>query len=140
MNPGPMLSKIAGWQLLGQSVGEQLPMMRSDTFVLCDDYMQTAETAFYVPGQPITYCAGPYYLSDPKRLTQYDMWKDRSLEPTVDGKPNPLIGRDCIYVGKGGEIPPVSSDASVARRASSPAGSSPASFRNDGTSRGSRWA
>jgi hypothetical protein len=106
MNPGPMLTKIAGWKLLGESVGDQLRTMKSGAFVLCDDYMQTAETAFYVPGQPITYCAGPYYLSDPKRLTQYDMWRDRSLEPVVDGTPNLLLGRDCVYVGKGGELPP----------------------------------
>ena len=57
-------------------------------------------------GQPRTYCAGPYYLSDPKRLTQYDMWKDRALTPTVDGATNRAAGVRCVYVGKGGEIPP----------------------------------
>jgi hypothetical protein len=106
INPGPMLSKIVGWQLLGDSVTSALSTMPRDAFILCDDYMQTAETAFYVRGQPRTYCAGPYYLTDPKRLTQYDMWKDRALTPTVDGAPNPLLGRDCIYVGKGGDMPP----------------------------------
>jgi undecaprenyl-diphosphatase len=106
INPGPMISKIVGWRLLGKSVDEQLAAMRAGTFVLCDDYMQTAECAFYVTGQPKTYCAGSYYVSDPKRMTQYDIWEDRSLEPVVSGKNNPLLGRDAIYVGKGGEIPP----------------------------------
>jgi hypothetical protein len=106
IDPGVMLSKIVGWRLLGRSVGEQLSTMPPGSFILCDDYMQTAETAFYVAGQPKTFCAGPYYVSDPKRLTQYDMWKDRALTPLVDGQPNSLLGRDCVYVGKGGEIPP----------------------------------
>jgi Dolichyl-phosphate-mannose-protein mannosyltransferase len=105
INPGPIISKIVGWQLLGKNVDSQLSSMRAGTFVLCDDYMQTAECAFYVTGQPKTYCAGSYYLSDPKRLTQYDIWKDRSLEPRVDGQKNPLLGYDAVYVGKGGEIP-----------------------------------
>src|SRR5439155_27202230 len=54
---------------------------------------------FYVDGQPKTYYAGSYY-ADAKRFTQYDMWPDRRLD---DPK---LIGRDAIYVGKGGAIPP----------------------------------
>jgi hypothetical protein len=106
INPGPVMAKIAGWKQLGAKVGDELATMRPGSFILCDDYMQTAETAFYTPGQPITYCAGSYYISDPKRQTQYDMWKDRWLTPAVDGQPNPLLGRDCVYVGKGGEIPP----------------------------------
>src|SRR5262249_37474873 len=99
INPGPAISKLAGWQLLGENLGAQLKTLGDGAFILCDDYMQTAETAFYSPGQPKTYCAGPYYLSDPKRLTQYDMWKDRSLEAQIDGQPNPLLGRNAIYVG-----------------------------------------
>jgi undecaprenyl-diphosphatase len=106
INPAPMMAKIAGWKQLGENVGQTLSTMQPGSFILCDDYMQTAETAFYTPGQPTTYCAGSYYVSDPKRLTQYDMWKDRWLTPTIDGQPNPLLGGDAIYVGKGGEIPP----------------------------------
>jgi len=41
-----------------------------------------------------------------KRLTQYDMWKDRSLEPVVEGAPNRLLGRNAIFVGKGGGLLP----------------------------------
>jgi undecaprenyl-diphosphatase len=101
MKPGPMLTKIAGWQILGEHVGRELSTLGPGAFVLCDDYMQTAETAFYTPGQPRTYYAGSYYISDPKRMTQYDVWPDRRLDET-----SPLIGLDAIYVGKGGEVPP----------------------------------
>src|SRR3954466_7009876 len=61
--------------------------------------MQTAETAFYVRGPPKTYYAGSYY-SDAKRYTQYDMWPDRRLDQPA------LRGRDAVYVGKGGAVPP----------------------------------
>jgi hypothetical protein len=53
--------------------------------------------AFYVPGQPKTYCAGSYFG---KRLSQYDIWPDRRLDPT-----SPLVGRDAVYIGKGGSLP-----------------------------------
>ncbi len=91
--------KLRGWQALGQFLGAELAKMPAGTFILCDDYQQTAETAFYTPGQPITFYAGSYF-TDPKRHTQYDIWPDRQLTP-----PNPLIGRDAIYVGKAGLIP-----------------------------------
>jgi hypothetical protein len=102
LEPGPMLTKVVGWRSLGQRVGEELATLRPGAFILCDDYMQTAECAFYVSGQPITYCAGSYYADHPKRMTQYDIWPDRSLDPAT----TTLLGRDAIYVGKGGEIPP----------------------------------
>jgi hypothetical protein len=105
------LAKLRGWQMLGNEVSLEMRSMNSGTFILCDDYMQTAEMAFYVDGQPKTYYAGSYYVSDPKRFTQYDMWKDRSLEPVTDGKANPLLGRDAIYIGKGGPLPSEMSDA-----------------------------
>jgi len=92
--------KLRGWKQLGQRLGEELSQLPPGSFILCDDYQQTAETAFYTPGNPVTYYAGSYF-KDPKRHTQYDIWPDRSLTP-----PNPLIGRDAIYVGKGGGIPP----------------------------------
>jgi hypothetical protein len=53
--------------------------------------------AFYVHGQPKTYCAGPYFG---KRLSQYDMWPDRRLD-----RSSPLVGHDAVYIGKGGDFP-----------------------------------
>jgi len=87
--------KLRGWATLGQQLGKELATMRDGSFILCDDYQQTAETAFYTPGQPKTYYAGSYF-EDAKRLSQYDLWPDRSLDP----KQNPtLLGRNAIYVG-----------------------------------------
>jgi hypothetical protein len=91
--------RLRGWKLLGEHVSAQLDRLGPGAFVLCDDYMQTAETAFYVKGQPKTYYAGSYYV-DAKRFTQYDMWPDRRLDAPE------LVGRDAVYVGKGGAVPP----------------------------------
>jgi len=110
-----MTAKMKGWEELGARLGKEMsgpiPDIRRSLpgvggvasiafpalymerpFVLCEDYMQTAETAFYTPGNPITYCAGPY-LADPKRHTQYDVWKNRRLNQPE------LRGRDAMYVG-----------------------------------------
>jgi 4-amino-4-deoxy-L-arabinose transferase-like glycosyltransferase len=85
-------AKLKGWRELGLRIAAERPKL-DRAFVLCEDYMQTAQTAFYTPGQPTeTFCAGPY-LRDPKRRTQYDVWPERSL-----ARPD-LVGRDAIYIG-----------------------------------------
>jgi hypothetical protein len=53
---------------------------------MCDDYMQTAETAFYVKGQPRTYYAGSYF-TDAKRFTQYDVAGPAIDDPSSSGVP-----------------------------------------------------
>jgi hypothetical protein len=93
-----VIMRLRGWRMLGDHVTKQLDTLGPGAFVLCDDYMQTAETAFYVRGQPVTYYAGSYY-SDAKRFTQYDMWTNRRLDQPA------LRGRDAVYVGKGGGLP-----------------------------------
>jgi undecaprenyl-diphosphatase len=101
VNPSKIdyMARLRGWQELGGRVSKELADLGRDPIVLCDDYMQTGEMAFYVKGQPKTYYAGSYFASDPKRLTQYDMWPDRALE-------NPqLVGRNAVYVGKGHALP-----------------------------------
>jgi undecaprenyl-diphosphatase len=90
-------TRLMGWQDIGQEVS--LVIRQSDLhqpFILCDKYQLAGLMAFYVQGQPKTYCIGSYW-SDPKRrdrLSQYDMWPDRSLEQTS------LLGRDAVYVGQ----------------------------------------
>ena len=100
-----LLSRLRGWQVCGQRITRDLATLPPGSFVLCDDYQQTAEMAFYVAGQPTTYCAGPYLGA---RLSQYDMWPDHRLDRT-----SPLVGRDAIYLGKGGEMPAEMSTAFV---------------------------
>jgi hypothetical protein len=87
-------AKLKGWKELGARVSREMKGL-NQPFVLCEDYMQTAEMAFYVEGNPRTFCVGPYItkVDDRKRRTQYDVWPDRSL-----AQPG-LRGRDAIYVG-----------------------------------------
>lgn len=99
-----LLMRLRGWRLLGDHVTKLRDEMGGDAFILCDDYMQTAETAFYVRGQPKTYYVGTYY-TDAKRYTQYDMWPDRRLDQPA------LVGKNAVYVGKGGGLPKDIADA-----------------------------
>jgi hypothetical protein len=87
-------AKMKGWKELGVRLTREMQGL-NDPFILCEDYSQTAEMAFYVGGQPKTYCVGAYIskLSDRKRRTQYDVWPDRNLAQPA------LRGRDALYVG-----------------------------------------
>jgi hypothetical protein len=87
-------AKLKGWKELGARVTREMKGLK-EPFVLCEDYMQTAEMAFYVEKNPKTFCLGPYIekLDDRKRRTQYDVWPDRDLSQPGLG------GRDAIYVG-----------------------------------------
>jgi hypothetical protein len=87
--------KLKGWRQLGERVSRELSELPDGAFVIGDDYMKTAELAFYVKGQPKTYCVGAYVtdVKDRKRRTQYDLWPDRDLNQPK------LRGRDAIFVG-----------------------------------------
>lgn len=90
--------KLRGWSALGGAVANDLADMGDSAFVICEDYQMTAEMAFYVPGQPKTYCAGPYFAHHTKRLSQYDIWPDRYLgRPVLEN----LLGRNAVFVGHG---------------------------------------
>jgi 4-amino-4-deoxy-L-arabinose transferase-like glycosyltransferase len=87
--------RLQGGQQIGDAVSNELKTMRDGTFVLCDKYQTAGLMAFYVAGHPKTYYIGSYIL-DPEerdRLSQYDMWPDRSLDQPA------LRGRDAIFVG-----------------------------------------
>jgi hypothetical protein len=86
--------KLRGVEEFGKVVSTQLKSLGPGAIVLCDNYQTTAEMAFYVEGQPKTYCAGSYFQRNPKRFTQYDMWPDRALDQPA------LEGRDAVYVGE----------------------------------------
>jgi hypothetical protein len=87
--------KLRGWKELGGLVSRQLATLGPGAFVLCEDYQQVAETAFYVDGQPRTYYAGSYFMkeNERKRFSQYDMWPDRALDQAA------LLNCNAIYVG-----------------------------------------
>ena len=93
-----VIARLRGWRDLGNHLSRQM-QEHPDAIILCDDYMQTAEAAFYTEGHPKTYYAGSYYTAA-KRFTQYDMWPDRRLDDPA------LRGKTVIFVGKGGEMVP----------------------------------
>ncbi len=86
--------KFSGYGKLGQIVGSQLAAM-PNAFVIAEDYQTAAELAFYIPGQPVTFCAGSWFKDpdDRKRMSQYDVWPDRALDRAE------LVGRNALYVG-----------------------------------------
>jgi hypothetical protein len=92
------LSQLRGWEELGGRVGEEQKNLGPAAMIWCDHYQQTALMAFYVPGRPRTFHAGTYF-SDPQRMNQYSLWTDMDLS---DPK---LLGRNAIYLGKGGALP-----------------------------------
>ncbi len=63
--------RLKGWSDLGRRVGEIRDSLPEPdrVFVFSDQYDVTAQLAFYVPGNPVAYCA-----DFGRRLSQYDFW------------------------------------------------------------------
>ncbi len=78
-----------------RTVTAQLKQLPPGSFILCEDYQDASQLAFYVQGRPKTYFVGSYWTDSSvrRRRTQFDMWPDRQLD-----RPE-LIGKDVIYVG-----------------------------------------
>jgi len=93
------LARVRGWQALARDVSLELRQLSPGAFVVCDSYQQTALMSFYVDNRPNAYCAGPYYTSEPSRLSQYDMWPDHRLDDPA------LIGRDAVLWERAGRFP-----------------------------------
>ncbi len=81
-------NRLKGWENIGKQVGALIDSDFDDpakVFVFSDEYDITSELAFYVPGQPKTYCV---WLSD-RRMNQYDLWPDPDVDKT---------GWDAVFV------------------------------------------
>ncbi|WP_147819550.1 ArnT family glycosyltransferase [Salidesulfovibrio onnuriiensis] len=82
-------NRLKGWEELGQTV-EDLRLTRfanpDKVFIFSELYDMTSALAFYVPGQPRTYCA---WVQN-RRMNQYDIWNG----------PQDKIGWDAIFVRK----------------------------------------
>lgn len=82
--------RLKGWQDMGshmrQVADERFPDP-SRVFFMSDVYDITAELAFYLPGQPRTYCL----WWDGRRMNQYDLW----------GGPKNMIGWNAVLVLRG---------------------------------------
>lgn len=92
------LSDLRGWEELGQRIAAERDALGPGTFILADHYQQTALLAFYVPDRPRTFHAGIYFTR-PQRMNQYAIWPDMRLD-----RPD-LVGKNAIYLGKGGPLP-----------------------------------
>lgn len=82
--------RLKGWSDLGRIIDEHRQHDFQDpnkVFIFSGLYDMTAALAFYVPGQPRTYCA----WIDSRRMNQYDIWPG----------PQNKIGWDAIWVLKG---------------------------------------
>lgn len=64
-------SRLKGWKALGEEVSLIYEDMRKkgDVFIFSDRYQVSSELAFYVRGNPVTYC-----VNMGRRMNQYDLW------------------------------------------------------------------
>lgn len=93
--------RLKGWEDMGARMGQVAEQRFADpkrVFFMSDVYDITSSLAFYVPGQPQTYCMWWYG----RRMNQYDLW----------GGPEGKLGWDAVLVLKGDSagMPPVLTD------------------------------
>lgn len=91
-------SRLKGWQELGAEASKVYEEMKKEgpLFVFSDNYAISSELAFYMKGNPITYCAP---LG--RRMNQYDMWPGFET----------LAGYNALFVTfDSGEIRPILKD------------------------------
>ncbi|WP_272700834.1 ArnT family glycosyltransferase [Desulfovibrio sp. Fe33] len=87
MNP---TLRLKGWADLGRKVDEIIRTEFDDpakVFAMSDNYGFTSELAFYLEGQPLTYCT----WTENRRMNQYDLWPS----PAED-----KIGWDAVMIRK----------------------------------------
>ena len=75
--------RVVGWKQLGIEVGRVYEEYekKGECFIFSDTYQLTSELAFYVPGEPRTYC-----INTGRRMNQYDLWE------------SPKIGENGLYI------------------------------------------
>ncbi|HVZ94920.1 MAG TPA: glycosyltransferase family 39 protein, partial [Phycisphaerales bacterium] len=93
------LHRFSGWRdtaMKVYEVAEASPAdgSESEPFVIARRYDATARLAFYMPGRPSVFCAGPY-MGD--RKSSYDFFPDTDLHAKE------LIGRRAVLVGASAE-------------------------------------
>ena len=66
-------SRLRGWQSLGLEVSGIISSLSKsgEVIIFSDSYQVSSELAFYVDGQPETYC-----INLGRRMNQYDIWPD----------------------------------------------------------------
>ena len=61
--------KLQGWKELGEYASRARSGMPGPSFVFSDSYEVSGELAFYMKGNPVTYC-----VNLGRRMNQYDLW------------------------------------------------------------------
>jgi len=63
--------RLVGWKELGEEVSRVYSEMspQGPVFIFSDSYQVSSELAFYVKGNPVTYC-----VNLGRRMNQYDLW------------------------------------------------------------------
>lgn len=87
-------SKLTGWKELGREVSRIVDEMSPEgsLFIFSNRYQVSSELAFYVKGNPVTYC-----VNTGRRMNQYDLW------PGLDT----VKSRNAVFVMIGDEnMPP----------------------------------
>ena len=64
-------ARLRGWDSLGKEVSRYHEQMQrtNSVFIFSDKYQISSELAFYVQGNPVTYC-----MNLGRRMNQYDLW------------------------------------------------------------------
>lgn len=93
---GP-LYKLYGPAELGKRISEEIKKqgLKPDPMIVGEKYDFASLLAFYVEGQPRTFCVGSWFADEKRRTrwSQFDIWEDCRLD-------NPkLLGKDCIFWG-----------------------------------------
>lgn len=83
------VSSARGWEQLAERVDFFRTESKNTLTIVTDRYQYSALLAFYLPGQPETYCLAPQ-----RRFNQYELW----------GNYNKLLGKDVLYVTKKKEL------------------------------------
>ncbi len=90
-------ARLRGWRELGEEISRRSGRMERPYFIFSDKYQVTSELAFYVKGNPVTYC-----VNLGRRMNQYDIWPGF----------HDLKGYDAIFVMlKDNPLPKVIRDA-----------------------------
>ncbi len=62
-------ARLRGWKPLGKEISRLVKKMEQPLFIFSDRYQISSELAFYVEGNPTTYC-----VNTGRRMNQYDIW------------------------------------------------------------------
>lgn len=89
-------AKLRGWSPAATEVSKIRAALESEAFVFSDSFQVSAEMAFYMQGNPVTYC-----INLGRRMNQYDLWPG----------PEKYKGRTGIFVSTHNSLPAPVADA-----------------------------